>query len=54
VHLQPAYHDLGYAKGSLPETERAADELLTLPIYPGMPDGEVDLVIREIARLVSR
>jgi len=54
VHLQPAYQDLGYAKGSLPETERAADELLTLPIYPGMPDGDVDVVIAEIARLVSR
>jgi dTDP-4-amino-4,6-dideoxygalactose transaminase len=54
VHLQPAYQDLGYAKGSLPETERAADELLTLPIYPGMPDGDVDTVIEEIARLVSR
>ena len=54
VHLQPAYHDLGYVKGSLPETERAADELLTLPIYPGMPDGDVDVVVGEIARLVSR
>jgi dTDP-4-amino-4,6-dideoxygalactose transaminase len=54
VHLQPAYHDLGYARGSLPKTERAADELLTLPIYPGMPEGDVDIVIGEIARLVSR
>ncbi len=54
VHLQPAYQDLGYARGSLPETERAADELLTLPIYPGMPDGDVDLVVGEIGRLVAR
>lgn len=54
VHLQPAYQDLGYAQGSLPETERAADELLTLPIYPGMPDGDVDLVVEEIGRLVAR
>jgi dTDP-4-amino-4,6-dideoxygalactose transaminase len=36
VHLQPAYADLGFGPGSLPETERAANEVLSLPLYPEM------------------
>lgn len=38
VHLQPAYRDLGYAEGSLPHTEQAARQVLSLPIYPEMSD----------------
>ncbi|MGH2403572.1 MAG: DegT/DnrJ/EryC1/StrS family aminotransferase, partial [bacterium] len=53
AHTQPAFQDLGYPKGSLPETERAADELLTLPIYPGMPIDDVDLVIEQLRRAMS-
>jgi dTDP-4-amino-4,6-dideoxygalactose transaminase len=34
VHLQAAYEDMGHAKGSLPETERACKEILSLPFYP--------------------
>jgi len=33
-HLQPVFRDLGYAAGSLPETERAARECIALPMYP--------------------
>ncbi|HEX2516532.1 MAG TPA: DegT/DnrJ/EryC1/StrS family aminotransferase, partial [Chloroflexota bacterium] len=39
VHLQPAYVDLAPA-GSLPETERAAGEVLSLPLYPELPEGD--------------
>jgi len=41
LHLQPAYADLGYAAGSLPETERAAREILSLPIYPELVDEQL-------------
>jgi dTDP-4-amino-4,6-dideoxygalactose transaminase/acetyltransferase-like isoleucine patch superfamily enzyme len=34
VHLQPAYADLGYGPGDFPESERAAGEVLSLPMYP--------------------
>jgi dTDP-4-amino-4,6-dideoxygalactose transaminase len=41
LHLQPAYADLGYAPGSLPETERAAREIVSLPIYPELADAQL-------------
>jgi dTDP-4-amino-4,6-dideoxygalactose transaminase len=36
VHLQKCYRDWGYAVGSLPVTERAAAEILSLPMFPGL------------------
>lgn len=36
VHLQPAYRDLGYRLGDLPEAERAAQEVISLPMYAEM------------------
>ena len=37
LHLQPALRFLGYEPGSLPETERAAAENFSVPLWPGMP-----------------
>jgi dTDP-4-amino-4,6-dideoxygalactose transaminase len=38
VHLQKCYRDWGYAPGSLPVTERAAREILSLPMFPGLTE----------------
>jgi dTDP-4-amino-4,6-dideoxygalactose transaminase len=38
VHLQPAYGALGHSRGSFPVTEAAADEVLSLPMYPELPE----------------
>ena len=48
LHRQPVYHRLGYAPRSLPEAEGAADGVLSLPIYPEMPAGVVDDVVRAV------
>jgi dTDP-4-amino-4,6-dideoxygalactose transaminase len=48
VHLQPAYADLGVAAGSLPETERAAREVLSLPLYPGLTAAQQARVIEAV------
>jgi dTDP-4-amino-4,6-dideoxygalactose transaminase len=45
LHLQPALAALGYAPGSLPETERAARETLALPLWPGISRGEQERVV---------
>ena len=42
VHRQPAYAHLGYGPGSLPATEAAAAEVLSLPMYPDLTEAAVD------------
>jgi dTDP-4-amino-4,6-dideoxygalactose transaminase len=51
VHLQPAYRGrLGEFPAGLPETTRAAREILSLPIYPQLDGAAVDRVITQIRR----
>lgn len=46
VHLQPAYRDrIVTGAGGLPNTERAARSVLSLPLYPQLTDAEVEAVI---------
>jgi dTDP-4-amino-4,6-dideoxygalactose transaminase len=49
LHLQKCFEALGCQKGSLPESERAAEEVLSLPIFPEMTREEQDRVIGAIA-----
>jgi len=44
LHLQEVYKGLNYKPGSLPVTEKACTEALSLPIYPGMPESDIDRV----------
>ncbi len=50
-HLQPATADLGYAVGSLPETERLAAQVLSLPMYPELPIKHVERVAGHVGRI---
>jgi dTDP-4-amino-4,6-dideoxygalactose transaminase len=45
LHLQPCFAHLGYRRGSLPETERAMAEVLSLPVYPELSDAQQDEVV---------
>lgn len=42
LHLQEAYRDLGLKKGSIPWAERCTQEVLSLPIYPGLSSGQIE------------
>ena len=44
LHLQPAFAHLGYSAGDFPETERAAGEVLSLPIYPELTDDQLEQI----------
>ena len=41
LHLQDVYKHLGYRPGSLPVCEQASGEVLSLPVYPGMPETHI-------------
>lgn len=44
LHLEPAFAYLGYEKGEFPRAEKAAAEIVSLPLFPYMTVDEVDLV----------
>jgi dTDP-4-amino-4,6-dideoxygalactose transaminase len=51
AHLQPAYADLGYGRGDFPVTEAAAAEVMSLPLFPEMTDGQLDTVAGALQHL---
>lgn len=53
LHLQDVYRSLGYKSGSLPISERATAEVLSLPIYPGMPTEHISRVAEVLASALS-
>lgn len=53
VHLQPAYADLGYGPNSLPESEKAAKEVLSLPLYPELTDDQIHSVAQALMGLAA-
>lgn len=48
IHEQPAFHYLGYKKGSFPCSEKAAQEVLSLPMHPWLTEDEQDRVVEAI------
>lgn len=52
IHIQPIYASLGYKHGDLPESERAADEVLSLPIYPELTNTQIESVVSSLAEVV--
>jgi len=48
LHLQPAYAYLGSGEGSLPETERLAHTILSLPMYPQLRHEQQKVVVETI------
>jgi dTDP-4-amino-4,6-dideoxygalactose transaminase len=53
VHLQTAYARLGYGGGSLPESEKAAGEVLSLPLYPELTQDQVQSVAQALTGIAA-
>jgi dTDP-4-amino-4,6-dideoxygalactose transaminase len=53
LHMQDALKSLGYTEGSFPEAERAAREVLALPIFPELRDDEQERVVNAVAEFLS-
>ncbi len=53
LHLQPCFNYLGYEEGSLPESERAAREVIALPMFPELTEAEQNWVIESVAEFYS-
>ena len=54
IHMMRGYASLGYGEGSLPVTEGAAREILSLPMYPSLTDAEQDRVCDAAREAASR
>lgn len=50
VHLQKAYRNLGYRRGDFPAAEKLAETELSLPLYPGMREEQIQYVLDALNR----
>ena len=53
LHLQPCFQYCNYKLGSLPETERASNEILHIPVYPELTLAEQETVVARIRRFYA-
>lgn len=53
LHLQQAYTRLGYKKGDFPIAEKAADRLLSLPMFPELTENQIEHIARSIKEFLN-
>ena len=54
VHRQPLYVALGYGDVSMPESERAAAQVLSLPVHPALTDTDLDRIVESVRKVAAR
>jgi dTDP-4-amino-4,6-dideoxygalactose transaminase len=54
LHVQTCFASLGYREGDFPESEKAAQETLALPIYPELSDAQAEHVVASIGRFLEK
>lgn len=53
LHTQEAYSKLGYKQGNFPESERAAQEVLSLPVFPELAQSDRDTVVAAVKEALA-
>jgi dTDP-4-amino-4,6-dideoxygalactose transaminase len=53
VHRQPLYVSLGYGEVSMPESERAAAQVLSLPVHPALSDDDLDRIVESLRKVAA-
>lgn len=54
VHLQPALKTYGFKKGDFPVAEKAADEILSLPMFPELEESDIRRIVKKITGFTLR
>jgi dTDP-4-amino-4,6-dideoxygalactose transaminase len=54
LHEQECFRSLGYGAGAFPESERAAKETLSIPVYPELLPAEQEYVIGKVKEFYAR
>jgi dTDP-4-amino-4,6-dideoxygalactose transaminase len=54
MHLQNCYHDLGHQKGAFPQSEQAAEEVMSIPIYAELTEVQQSYVVEMIGEFYRR
>jgi len=52
-HLQPAYQNLGYKEGDFPQAEKLSQQILSLPMYPGLTTHQINQVVSAIQSTIN-
>jgi dTDP-4-amino-4,6-dideoxygalactose transaminase len=53
IHLQTAYASMGWKRGDFPESEQAANQVLSLPMFPGLTAGQQEQVAETICQFTT-
>lgn len=53
IHIMSGYKHLGYSEGDLPNTEKAAKEIFSLPMYPSLTDEEQNYVVEALLDILK-
>jgi dTDP-4-amino-4,6-dideoxygalactose transaminase len=52
LHLQEVYKYLGHKPGDFPQSEQAQEQVLTLPMYPELPEQQIEEIVSEIKKFL--
>jgi len=53
LHLQKAYTHRGFSEGSFPASEKAAKEILSLPVFPGLTEAQTGYIANSIREILG-